>query len=104
MPHRGPARTRNAARMTGHAFCAPRHDRHRTQEEVVADVTVIITPRDRYTGIAECIGNVYACTPQPFKLLVLDAGYPAPLRRAMEQAVRGRSNAEIVPVGRVIPM
>lgn len=70
----------------------------------MADVTVIITPRDRYTGIVECIENVYACTPQPFKLLVLDADYPAALRRAMDRAVRGRTNAQIVPVGPVIPM
>jgi hypothetical protein len=70
----------------------------------MADVTVVITPRDRYTGIEKCIANVYRCTPEPFKLLVVDAGYPASLRQGMERAVRGRANAEIVDLGRVIPM
>jgi len=70
----------------------------------VADVTVVITPRDRYTGIGACIENVYRCTPQPFKLVVADAGYPAALRGEMERAISGKTNAEIVTLGRVIPM
>lgn len=70
----------------------------------MADVTVVITPRDRYTGVGDCITNLYNCTPQPFKLIVVDAGYPAELRREIEQAVSGKDNAEIVDMGRVIPM
>lgn len=67
-------------------------------------VTVVITPRDRYTGIAGCIENLYRCTPEPFKLIVVDAGYPDHLRRAIDAAVAGKSNAEVVSLGRVIPM
>jgi len=70
----------------------------------MADVTVVITPRDRYTGIGACIANVYRCTPEPFKLVVVDAGYPTTLRQEMERAVSGQANATIVDLGRVIPM
>ena len=37
-----------------------------------AKVTVVITPRDRYSGVIECIENLYAVTDQPFYLKVLD--------------------------------
>ena len=67
-------------------------------------VTVVITPRDRYTGVGSCIENLYRCTPEPFKLVVVDADYPPELRREMEQAVQGKTNAEIVSMGLVIPM
>lgn len=67
-------------------------------------VTVVITPRDRYTGIGDCIENLYACTPEPFRLIVADAGYPGPLRREIERTLLGRTNAEIATLGRVIPM
>lgn len=70
----------------------------------MADVTVVITPRDRYTGIGSCIENLYHCTPEPFRLVVVDAGYPPALRREIERAIRGKGNAEIVDTGRVIPM
>ena len=67
-------------------------------------VTVVITPRDRYTGIADCIENLYRCTPEPFKLVVIDADYPPALRREMEAAIKGKANATIVAMGLVIPM
>lgn len=70
----------------------------------MADVTVVITPRDRYSGIGACIKNLYACTPEPFKLLVIDNDYPPHLRREMEEAIAGKDNAEIVDSGLIIPM
>lgn len=70
----------------------------------MADVTVVITPRDRYTGIESCIETVYRCTPEPFKLVVIDADYPPALRQGIERAIRGKTNATIVSMGLVIPM
>jgi hypothetical protein len=70
----------------------------------MADVTVVITPRDRFSGIGDCIRTLYRCTPQPFKLIVADTGYPAPLRREIDEAIAGQANARVVELGRVIPM
>lgn len=68
------------------------------------EVTVVITPRDRYTGVEECIENLYRCTPEPFRLVVVDAGYPAALRRGIARVLSGRDNARVLSLGRVIPM
>ena len=69
-----------------------------------AAVTIIISPRDRYSGLLECVENVCRHTPEPFELWVLDLGYPrdviAPVRRYLE----GRAGARIVPLGLVAPM
>lgn len=66
--------------------------------------TIIITPRDRYTGIKQCVETVYDCTQEPIDLLVLDLGYPSRLLAETRQALAGHPNAEIVPLGRIIPM
>lgn len=70
----------------------------------MAQVTIVITPRDRYSGIGRCIDNLYRCTPEPFKLIVVDNEYPREHRRDMERALKGKTNATIVDHGLVIPM
>ncbi|HET6631275.1 MAG TPA: glycosyltransferase [Rhodanobacteraceae bacterium] len=69
-----------------------------------AATTVIISPRDRYSGLDRCVRTLIARTPVPFDLWILDLGYPervlAPVRRLLE----GRAGARIVPLGRMIPM
>lgn len=67
-------------------------------------VTVIITPRDRYTGVTDCIRTLYECTPEPFDLLVLDLGYPKRLAAEIREAIAGQEGAELVPLGLMIPM
>jgi hypothetical protein len=67
-------------------------------------VTIVITPRDRYSGVLECIETVYRCTPPPFNLLVLDLGYPRSLAQSIRTALADRDGAEFVPLGRMIPM
>lgn len=70
----------------------------------MSDTTVLITPRDRYTGVLDCIETLYQNTPQPFDLLVLDIGYPKPLVDAIQKSLARRDNARLVPLGRMIPM
>lgn len=70
----------------------------------MAEVTILITPRDRYSGIGKCIENLYRCTPEPFKLVVVDNEYPKEHRKDMERAVAGKPNATIVQHGLAIPM
>ncbi len=68
------------------------------------ETTVVITPRDRYTGIIQCIENLYHCTKLPFKLLVLDLAYPKSLVKKMEVLLADKENAELIHMGPIIPM
>lgn len=71
---------------------------------MACETTIIISPRDRYTGLAECIEEVYRCTPEPFDLWVLDLGYPrAEIENAREQ-LAGQDNARIIDLGLTTPM
>lgn len=67
-------------------------------------VTIIISPRDRYSGLDECVDTVYRHTPEPFRLWVLDLGYPeriiAPVRRRLE----GRAEVRFFDLGLRTPM
>ncbi len=47
------------------------------------NVTVVITPRDRYSGVIECIENLYQVTTQPFYLKVLDLDYPQAIKKTI---------------------
>jgi len=68
------------------------------------EVTVVITPRDRYSGVVECIENLYRLTPQPFYLKVLDLGYPEKIKRQLHTLLANKKNAELVEMGLIIPM
>lgn len=68
-------------------------------------VTVVITPRDRYTGVEECISVLYRNTPEDlFDLLVLDLGYPRRIQTALREIVDSKANATMVSYGRIIPI
>lgn len=69
-----------------------------------ASVTVVISPRDRYSGIIACIENLYRCTPEPFLLKVLDLDYPAHIKQQLKALLQNKTNAEIVELGLMIPM
>lgn len=67
-------------------------------------ITVVITPRDRYSGVIECIENLYKVTKQPFYLKVLDLAYPARIKKQLIQLIATKDNAEIIEMGLIIPM
>lgn len=67
--------------------------------------TILVTPRDRYSGIDECINALYEHTPHDlFKLVLLDLGYPTAIRNVMDSMIADRDNAEIIDLGLTIPM
>lgn len=68
------------------------------------NVTVVITPRDRYSGVIECIENLYQVTTQPFYLKVLDLDYPQAIKKQLIQLINSKENAEIIEMGLIIPM
>lgn len=67
-------------------------------------VTVVITPRDRYSGVIECIENLYKLTPEPFLLKVVDLAYPKKIKRQLIELLASKDNAELLEMGLVIPM
>ncbi|MFK7829101.1 MAG: glycosyltransferase family 2 protein [Congregibacter sp.] len=68
-------------------------------------VTVVITPRDRYSQLEKCVSDLYAHTDENlFDLIVLDLGYPkADLQMAIDY-LQGRSNYRVIDYGMIIPM
>ena len=69
-----------------------------------AQTTIIVSPRDRYSGIAECVQQVIDCTDPPFDLWVLDLGYPARVIAPVRRMLADRPGARIIELGQMIPM
>lgn len=67
-------------------------------------VTVVITPRDRYSGVIECIENLYKLTPEPFLLKVVDLAYPKKIKHELVELLASKDNAELLEMGLIIPM
>lgn len=68
-------------------------------------VTIVISPRDRYTGLEQCIETIYQYTDEDmFDLVVLDLGYPDSVIALAKQALEGKINAKVVDYGVIIPI
>jgi GT2 family glycosyltransferase len=69
-------------------------------------VTIIISPRDRYSGLGDCIKNLYATTDtELFELIVLDLGYPRSIiENVQKQLLICPNKTQIISLGRIIPM
>jgi len=67
-------------------------------------VTIVITPRDRYSGVIECIENLYALTSEPFYLKVVDLAYPKRIQLQLTSLLAKKENAELIEMGLIIPM
>ncbi|NLG60025.1 MAG: glycosyltransferase family 2 protein [Gammaproteobacteria bacterium] len=67
-------------------------------------VTIIITPRDRYSGLDECIETVYRHTPEPFRLWILDLDYPRSVIGPVRKRWQGRPEVRFFELGLRMPM
>lgn len=67
-------------------------------------VTIIVTPRDRYSGLDECIDTVFRHTPQPFQLWIMDLDYPAAIMARVRRQLHGREGVRIFELGLRSPM
>jgi len=65
-------------------------------------ITIVITPRERYYGVIECIDAVYSHTDEPFDLIITDIGYPKSLIRKVEQHIKHIPNAKIIDYGGMV--
>lgn len=68
------------------------------------DVTVVITPRDRYSGLDRCITNLYNNTEEEFDLVILDLGYPKSELKKAKKITNTKSNVRIISYGLITPM
>ena len=50
-----------------------------------SDVTIVVTPRDRFGCARQSLESVYQDTNGPFQLVYVDANSPKPLQRFLEQ-------------------
>jgi hypothetical protein len=66
--------------------------------------TVIISPRDRYTGLADCVSELYRCTAEPFELWILDLGYPQRIIEPVRALLAQNEDARIIEIGLATPM
>jgi len=72
---------------------------------MVKPVTVIITPRDRYSKLSQCIHDLYEHTHEElFDLVILDLGYPSNDLEEAKLYLQDKTNYRIVEYGRIIPM
>ena len=69
-----------------------------------AVVTIIVTPRERYSGIIDCIETIYLHTEQAFRLIILDLAYPTSIRQQIDAFITTKDNAEVLTLGKIIPM
>lgn len=68
-------------------------------------VTIVITPRDRFSKLAQCIETLYANTDSSlFELVILNLGYPKKDWTQAMDAMEGKSNFRIFDYGMIIPM
>ncbi|MFW2383011.1 MAG: glycosyltransferase family 2 protein, partial [Acidimicrobiales bacterium] len=62
-----------------------------------AHITIGVVPRERFSAAPEALRRLLQNTPQPFELLIVDAGTPEPWRSDIEQILAYRSDATVVP-------
>ncbi|MBA6225832.1 MULTISPECIES: glycosyltransferase family 2 protein [unclassified Colwellia] len=65
-------------------------------------ITIVITPRERYYGVIECIDAVCENTDEPFDLIITDIGYPKALIKQVEQRIKSIPNAKIIDYGGMV--
>jgi GT2 family glycosyltransferase len=68
-------------------------------------VTIVITPRDRYSKVAQCVEDLFAFTDESlFDLVILDLGYPSKDLQPALNFLAGKSNYRVFSYGLMIPM
>ncbi len=66
--------------------------------------TIIISPRDRYTGLLDCVTGLYRDTPQAFKLWLLNLDYPERVMAPVRHFLSDKPDVRIIDLGLCVPM
>jgi GT2 family glycosyltransferase len=68
-------------------------------------VTIVVTPRDRYSGTIKNLEYLYRYTNfEKFQLVLVDLGYPAAMLKELKAFLSDKNNARIFAPGKLIPM
>lgn len=67
-------------------------------------VTIVVSPRDRYSGLDACVDTLHRHTHEPFRLWILDLGYPKRLIAPVRERLAGRAEVRLFDLGRRTPM
>ena len=68
-------------------------------------VTIVVTPRDRYSGTVKNLEYLYRYTKvEDFELVLMDLGYPGAMLKEIKTFLSDKKNARIVTAGKLIPM
>ena len=59
-------------------------------------VTVAVVPRDRFSKTGLTVRRVIENTPQPYRLVIVDAGMPKRYRVEVERLIDGHPNVEVL--------
>jgi hypothetical protein len=59
-------------------------------------IMIGVCPRERFSVAAEAIAQLFAATPEPFRLVVVDCATPARYLRDIEAVLGDRENVELV--------
>ena len=68
------------------------------------NITIVITPRERYSGIIECIDLLYKNTTEPFNLIIIDLNYPQKIKREINHFIATKKNTALYSLGLITPM
>ena len=59
-------------------------------------VTIVIVPRERHSLILRCVEHIYAFTPQPFNLIVVDPNGPKEISEGLKKWEAKHSNLKVL--------
>ena len=62
----------------------------------MADVTIALTPREKFYIAAECLQRIFGYTKIPFNLLIVNCNTPGKYWQQIEEKIEGRDNVRVL--------
>lgn len=69
---------------------------------VAPEVTVVVVPRERFSLVRACIERIYAGTPEPFEMIVVDPASPPMVARTLKDWEASHANCRIIRAERFL--
>jgi GT2 family glycosyltransferase len=62
----------------------------RSPDKIEPEITIVVSPRERFSVSRQSLNSIYEHTSMPFKLIYVDGGSPAPIRRYVEAQAKSK--------------
>ncbi len=69
---------------------------------VIPQVTIVVVPRERFSYARPSLESILQLTDIPFKLVYVDGGSPAPVRRYLDARAKGQG-FEVIRTDHYLP-